>query len=351
MNMKLKNILAGAVIGIVAILLVFFGNPVNMGICSACFLRDIAGGLNLHHVETVSYIRPEIIGIILGAFLMSYIGKSHYSRGGSSVITRFVLAFIMMIGCLVFLGCPFRMFLRIAGGDLNAVIGLVGFVVGIYIGTIFLKKGFSLEKNHEQKTYESFIIPIVQIVLLVLLLAAPAYIIFASKGPASMHAPIYISLIGGLVVGAVAQRSGFCSAGGIKNIILFKDFTFVLIPVSMTVVVFVGNILLHKFNLSLYNQPIAHTDALWNFLSMCLVGLIAVLLGGCPMRQLVMSGEGNNDSSVVILGLIAGAAFSHNFSIAASGEGVGLNGKIAVIAGFIIAFTIALLNLKNEKSK
>ena len=47
-----------------------------------------------------------------------------------------------MIGALMFLGCPLRMMIRIGGGDLNAIVGLVGFVVGIFIGTLFLKKGF-----------------------------------------------------------------------------------------------------------------------------------------------------------------------------------------------------------------
>ena len=45
---KTSILLAGAVIGIIASLLVFFGNPANMGFCIACFLRDTAGALGLH---------------------------------------------------------------------------------------------------------------------------------------------------------------------------------------------------------------------------------------------------------------------------------------------------------------
>ena len=51
-----------------------------------------------------------------------------------------------MVGALMFLGCPFRMILRIAGGDFNAIVGLVGFVLGILIGILFIKKGFSKSK-------------------------------------------------------------------------------------------------------------------------------------------------------------------------------------------------------------
>ena len=43
-------------------------------------------------------------------------------------------------------------------------------------------------------------------------------------------------------------------------------------------------------------------------MGMLLVGFGCVLLGGCPLRQLVLSGEGNSDSAVTVLGLIVGAA-------------------------------------------
>ncbi|MDY2596703.1 MAG: YedE-related selenium metabolism membrane protein, partial [Oliverpabstia sp.] len=75
------------------------------------------------------------------------------------------------------------------------------------------------------------------------------------------------------------------------------------------------------------------------------------LLGGCPLRQLILAGEGNSDSAVAVLGLMAGAAFAHNFGLASSGEGPTANGKIAVIVGIVIVAVIASVNtLKNEKA-
>ena len=38
-NEKGTIVLAGGVIGLIAAILVFFGNPANMGFCIACFLR------------------------------------------------------------------------------------------------------------------------------------------------------------------------------------------------------------------------------------------------------------------------------------------------------------------------
>jgi hypothetical protein len=48
------------------------------------------------------------------------------------------------------------------------------------------------------------------------------------------------------------------------------------------------------------------------------VGLTATLLGGCPLRQLVLSSEGDLDAGAVVFGMITGAAVAHNFMFAAS---------------------------------
>ena len=63
-------VIAGAAIGGLAALLQLLGNPPDMAICVACFLRDTTGALGLHRMETVQYIRPEIIGMLLGALAM-----------------------------------------------------------------------------------------------------------------------------------------------------------------------------------------------------------------------------------------------------------------------------------------
>ena len=70
-NEKGTIVLAGGVIGLIAAILVFFGNPANMGFCIACFLRDTTGALGLHSAAAVQYIRPEIIGLVLGACIIS----------------------------------------------------------------------------------------------------------------------------------------------------------------------------------------------------------------------------------------------------------------------------------------
>ena len=351
-NERTIIIATGMVVGLIASLLVYFGNPANMGYCIACFLRDTAGGLGLHSAKAVQYIRPEIIGLILGAFGAAYAHGEFAPKGGSSPLTRFTLGFFAMIGCLMFLGCPFRMLLRLAGGDLNALFGLVGFAGGIYAGIFFLNRGYSLKRSYKMTTLEGSILPFAAIILLALLVAAPAFIHFtkAGGGPGAKHAAIAISLLAGLAVGSLSQRTRFCMVAGIRDFILFRETKMLWGFVAVTVAAVVGNITLSAvtsasvFKLGFVGRPIAHTDGLWNALGLFLAGFACVLLGGCPMRQLILAGEGNSDSSITILGLIAGAGFAHNFGLASSGAGPTANGQIAVVIGILVVTLIAYMN-------
>lgn len=351
-NEKIAIIIAAAIIGVIASMLVVFGNPANMGFCIACFLRDTSGALGLHKAEPVQYIRPEIIGLVLGSFVMALWKKEFSAKGGSAPVTRFVLGAFAMIGCLMFLGCPFRTVLRLAGGDLNAIWGLIGFALGIGVGIIFLNKGYSLKRTYKQKAAEGFVFPIVQVAMLVLVIVAPSIIMFTPEGggPGAKHAAIIISLIAGLIVGALAQRTRLCMVGGIRDFILFRESKLLIGFVVVFASALICNLILTStgtaalFNLGFEGQPVAHTDALWNALGMILAGFACTLLGGCPLRQLVLSGEGNTDSVVTVLGLMAGAAFAHNFKLASSADGPTTNGKIAVVVGLMIVLVIAIAN-------
>ena len=116
-----KLAVAGALVGVLAALLAYFGNPANMAICIACFVRDTAGALKLHSAAPVQYFRPEIVGFAVGAFAISLVTNEYKATAGSSPMIRFVLGAIMVIGALVFLGCPLRMVLRMAAGDPECV--------------------------------------------------------------------------------------------------------------------------------------------------------------------------------------------------------------------------------------
>lgn len=348
MKKNLPVILTGVVIGFAALLLTALGNPGNMGFCIACFLRDTAGALGLHSAGTVQAIRPEITGIVLGALLISLFKKEFKPRGGSAPFTRFLLGFIVMVGALMFLGCPLRMLLRIGGGDLNAVTGLLGFASGIAVGVVVLNKGFSLRRAYPQSASEGWAFPVSMALLVIASLVFPALFKLSTEGPGSMRAPVIMALAAGLIVGVMAQRSRLCTMGGIRDAILFRDFHMLWGAVAIIVTVVLGNLILGKFHLGFDGQPITHTDGVWNFLGMALAGWGSVLLGGCPMRQLILAGEGNSDSAVTVAGLVTGAAICHNFGLAASPKGPTVNGQIAVAIGFVMLAAITWFNLQKE---
>ncbi len=337
-------IVTGVVIGVAAILLTALGNPGNMGFCIACFIRDTSGALKLHTASVVQYVRPEIIGMILGAMIVSMIAKEFKPRGGSAPMTRFVLAVVVMVGALMFLGCPLRMMIRIGGGDLNAIVGLVGFIAGIFIGTLWLRGGFSLKRAYAQGLTEGIALPVIAAVIMALSVFLPSFFAFSESGPGAAHAPILIALGVGLVVGGLCQRARFCTVAGNRDAMMFKDFSMLWGFLAVIVTVLVGNLILGKFNLTFADQPVAHTDGLWNFLGMALVGWGSVLLGGCPLRQLILAGEGNSDAAITITGFAVGAAICHNFGLASSPQGPTVNGMVAVVAGFVILIIVGLFN-------
>jgi uncharacterized protein len=344
-------ILTGLTVGILAPVLVALGNPGNMGVCVACFSRDIAGALGLHRAAPVQYIRPEIIGFVLGALAAALAWGEFRPRGGSAPLVRFVLGMASAIGALVFLGCPWRAFLRLGGGDLNAVVGILGLTAGIAVGIGFLRLGFSLGRSRPAPYALGWVMPGLMVGLLLLLLAAPLFgrdaagaavgpIFFSAQGPGSQHAPIAIALGAGLLIGFLAQRSRFCTVGGVRDLLLLRDphlFNGVLALLAAAVLT---NLALGQFVLGFDKQPVAHTGTLWNFFGMLLSGLAFTLGGGCPGRQLFLAGEGDGDAAVFAMGMIVGAAVSHNFNAASSAAGPSPYGPAAVVLGLALCLVI-----------
>ena len=90
------------------------------------------------------------------------------------------------------------------------------------------------------------------------------------------------------------------------------------------------------------------------------VGFAAVLAGGCPLRQLVLAGQGSSDAGVTVIGMFAGGALAHNLGLAASGTALNAEtgeivagavppaGKIAAIICIIVCFVIAFTNKRSE---
>jgi YedE family putative selenium metabolism protein len=361
-------IFTGLVAGALAPVLVKLGNPGNMGISVSCFSRDIAGALGLSGEPRGQYIRPEIIGFVLGALIAALIFREFKPRTGSAPLMRFLLGMFAAFGMLVFIGCPWRAYLRLAGGDWNAIFGILGLVAGIGIGIVFLRRGFSLGRSHPAPRALGWVLPIIMVTLLVLLLVRPQFgtdadgnptgpIFLSTTGPASEHAPIIISLIVALVIGFLAQRSRFCTVAAVRNMLWLRDSHLLNGLLAFIGAAFITNLALGQFHpgfviSSTEGQPLAQTNEWWNFGSMVMAGLALTLAGGCPARQLFLSGEGDADAAMFVIGMTIGAGFAQNYSIASclcfEDNAMGAFGPAAVIAGLVICIIIGLVMREKE---
>jgi uncharacterized membrane protein YedE/YeeE len=145
-----------------------------------------------------------------------------------------------------------------------------------------------------------------------------------TKDVAVIAVPI-VSLLLGLLIGWLGQRSGFCSIGGFRDFFMFRHTRLLYGYLALIGGAFIGYLvfwlitpqafenffwLLHKGLMPVPGAPANLTLAAYILLAVIggiVVGLIGVLLGGCPLRQLVMTAEGNIRSLLFVIGMCIGA--------------------------------------------
>ncbi len=352
-------VFVGCMIGFLAPVLYKLGNP-DTGLCIACMERDLAGSIGLHQAPGGQYMRPEIIGLVLGSTLSSVLFKEFRARGGSAPMVRFFLGFFAMIGALSFTGCPFGTVLRLAEGNLNAVPALAAMVCGVFAGVGLIKSGFYPGRPSRTKTTAGIVFPGVMLLLLILFIfnirvndmTAP---LRSWNEPSSLNAPVIISLMAGLVIGFLAQRSRFCTIGGFRDIFLIRNGHYLYGLIAMAITAFIMNLALGQFNVFFNNkiEPAGVTEYIWSLAGMVLAGLAFTLGGGCAARQLFLSGEGDTDAAFFVFGMLCSAAATYNFGLLgkpACGTVGDLStlGNAAIVLGLVyclvIGFTMRIGN-------
>ncbi len=341
-------IITGAALGIGAVLLSLLGNPVNSGICISCFMENLAGALQLQGDLRMSYIRPELIGFLLGSFIMAKKTARFNVTGGSSPVIRFLLGFFIIVGCAVFIGCPIKMLQRLSAGDLTAVVALLGMMFGVWLGARYIRSGIFLDREIKLPKINGYIMPFIAVLLLSFLFLKPTFIQQGQTGPAAQHAPLAVSLGIGLIIGALAQRSGLCITGGFRNFFLVREKTLLYGVITFFVSALLVNLATNQFQLGLNGQPASHLGHGWTFLAMTLVGLASVIIDGCPFRQVVKAGQGDIDSAITCFGMMTGAALVINWTLRSTSAGPSFNGKIAVLTGLIFCLIVVLSYRKTE---
>lgn len=328
-------LVATGIVGALAAFLVVQGNPGNMGLCGACFLRDTAGSLGMFAKGPVVF-RPEVVGVAAGALAWRLGTRDFTARSGSHAVSRFLLGVLMAMGALVFLGCPFRMLQRLGGGDLNAVVGLAGLVAGVGAAVFLEKRGYSVGRTAPAPAAVGLAGPVALFVLLGLFLGGALQGPGPGEGTGPAHAGWGIALALAGVAGVVLSATGFCAISSMRQVFTGPGRMLaaagVLVLGYAAVVAATG-----RFKAGFADQPAAHADHLWNFLSLVLVGITGALAGGCPVRQMVMAGEGNGDAFVTVAGLLVGGAVAHNLGLVSGGTGPTAGGRLVVVAGIALA--------------
>ena len=335
-----------AAVGAAAAALVAAGNPGNMGLCGACFLRDLGGALGLitpGPKGRPAAVRPELVGVVLGALGLAVARGRFVARSGSHAASRFVLGVWMGIGALVFLGCPFRMLQRLGGGDGNALVGLAGFVPGVLLGLAFERKGYSVGRTQPAPAAVGLQGPAI---FLLLLVAAELGWLGAAPRPTSggppPRAPAALALGIGLAAGAVLSATGFCAVNAARQVVtrprgmLFAALAFV--GAYAAVALATG-----RFSAGFAGQPAAHQDALWNALPLAMVGFAGALAGGCPVRQVVLTGEGNGDAFLATCGILVGGVVAHGVGAVSTADGSTPAGRLLVGVGCVWTLAYAAL--------
>jgi uncharacterized membrane protein YedE/YeeE len=135
------------------------------------------------------------------------------------------------------------------------------------------------------------------------------------------------TLVAGLIIGYVAQRSRMCFVGGIRDYVLVKDTYLLKAPAAFligAVVIFgiaylVSSVPVWPWVITKGLSPIpgaplssaASTPLLTNIVLAVIggvgLGVFSVFAGGCPLRQHVMASEGDKSSMSYLAGFYVGA--------------------------------------------
>ena len=152
--LRISPWIAGAIIGFLAAALQGIASmtaPPAYGFCMACHARDLINsiinplaGMNLGIAPIVTSIPAlTIVGVLAGAFVAALLFKEfRISKAKSyvSYLKMFILGVLVMNFALILSACPIRTSLRVAHGDIVAVVGLVCIGIGAIVATMVLEK-------------------------------------------------------------------------------------------------------------------------------------------------------------------------------------------------------------------
>lgn len=121
--------------------------PEAYGICMACHGRDLVdwvaneiSGSRLT-VAPASAVFPllTVVGVVVGGWIAAVVSGEFTWRRPSRPLKNFLYGMVVMNAGLLAAGCSTRLVLRTAAGDLAGAAGFGAMVVGIVLGTLWLR--------------------------------------------------------------------------------------------------------------------------------------------------------------------------------------------------------------------
>lgn len=148
----------------------------------------------------------------------------------------------------------------------------------------------------------------------------------------AVYAVPLVTLLLGVLIGYLAQRSGYCSIGGFRDYVLFKHTRLLSGYLTLIAASFAGYLLfwfltpdaMEHFFWALTSNPLTPVPGapaglnpaaylIFAAIPGFLIGFICMLLGGCPIRQTVMASEGSYKAGFFFIGMCVGSVIFATF--------------------------------------
>lgn len=149
-------IILGVIIGVLAAIVqgltISAGGPEAYGFCALCHTRDIVNGFtNLGFGTTLGVaavskaaILPvmSMVGVLIGGLIAAKMSGEFRIKTASikDILVYFIGGVLLMQFGLLLGACPYRAALRLAYGDMIALIGIIGIIIGIWVSLTLIMR-------------------------------------------------------------------------------------------------------------------------------------------------------------------------------------------------------------------
>lgn len=150
-KIRISAVTAGIIIAAAAVaaqVLFGFSHPEAYGVCLVCHGRDMLAQLYqtvFHKAMDMSVSARSgpvltVIGILGGAFIGAVSSGEFRWQWVEGKLASFLRGIAVAICALIISGCPMRLMIRSAYGDVKALLGVIALMLGCVVGTLILKK-------------------------------------------------------------------------------------------------------------------------------------------------------------------------------------------------------------------